>query len=60
MFSAAGGLSLGLERAGFRSVFALDTNTDAIATYRNRFNGVATEERRSLDTISSNGVVSTW
>ncbi len=34
LFSGAGGLSLGLERAGFTSVMALDMNKDACATYK--------------------------
>lgn len=34
LFCGAGGLSLGLERAGFRSVFGMDTNRDAMATFR--------------------------
>lgn len=37
LFCGAGGLSLGLERAGFRSLLGLDTNRDAIATYRRAF-----------------------
>ena len=39
LFCGAGGLSLGLERAGFRSVLGLDLNKDACATYRRSFPG---------------------
>lgn len=39
LFCGAGGLSLGLERAGFRSVLGLDLNKDACATYRRTFPG---------------------
>lgn len=34
LFCGAGGLSLGLERAGFRSVLGMDINRDAMATFR--------------------------
>jgi DNA (cytosine-5)-methyltransferase 1 len=34
LFCGAGGLSLGLERAGFRSVLGIDTNRDAMASYQ--------------------------
>ena len=34
LFCGAGGLSVGLERAGINSVLGLDVNNDAIATYR--------------------------
>lgn len=37
LFSGAGGLSLGLERAGFRSVLAVENDPDASATYCNFF-----------------------
>jgi len=37
LFCGAGGLSLGLERAGFTPVMALDANRDAIATYKTAF-----------------------
>jgi DNA (cytosine-5)-methyltransferase 1 len=37
LFCGAGGLSLGLERAGFQPVLGLDINSDACATYRQAF-----------------------
>lgn len=37
LFSGAGGLSIGLERAGFRPVLAVEMNKDACATYKLRF-----------------------
>lgn len=37
LFCGAGGLTLGLENAGFLSVMGLDTNRDAMATYRKAF-----------------------
>ncbi|TCT03538.1 DNA cytosine methyltransferase [Aquabacter spiritensis] len=37
LFSGAGGLSLGLECAGFESLFAVDTDADAIETYQSVF-----------------------
>lgn len=45
LFCGAGGLSLGLESAGFTSVMGLDTNRDAMATYRSAFPAAATVER---------------
>lgn len=45
LFAGAGGLSLGLERAGFRPVMALDLNRDACDTYRRAFPGVEVMER---------------
>lgn len=45
LFCGAGGLSLGLERAGFRPVAGLDLNKDACATYRRRFPTVEVMER---------------
>lgn len=49
LFCGAGGLSLGLERAGFHSVLGLDTNRDAVETYRCRFPRAKTEERSIVD-----------
>lgn len=37
LFCGAGGLTCGLERAGFNSVLGLDLNRDACATYRRAF-----------------------
>jgi len=37
LFSGAGGLSLGLSRAGWRPVLAIDRWPDAVATYRRNF-----------------------
>lgn len=37
LFAGAGGLSLGLEAAGFESLFAVDFDPDAAATYRGLF-----------------------
>jgi DNA (cytosine-5)-methyltransferase 1 len=39
LFSGAGGLSLGLETAGFRSLLAVDNWKDATATYEKNFRG---------------------
>lgn len=36
-FCGAGGLSLGLQQAGFAMAFAFDTNPHAVATYRRNF-----------------------
>ncbi|MEM0989910.1 MAG: DNA cytosine methyltransferase [Pseudomonadota bacterium] len=45
LFCGAGGLSLGLERAGFRTVLGLDTNRDAVETYRRAFPGAKALEQ---------------
>ncbi|WP_218775107.1 DNA cytosine methyltransferase [Salibaculum halophilum] len=45
LFCGAGGLSIGLERAGFTSVMGLDTNSDAISTYRQAFPDAETVEQ---------------
>src|SRR6266516_3402508 len=37
VFSGAGGLSLGLQEAGFKSVLAVESNEDACATYSRLF-----------------------
>jgi DNA (cytosine-5)-methyltransferase 1 len=37
LFAGAGGLSLGLEGAGFESLFAVDTDAGAMGTYRSLF-----------------------
>ncbi|MGB5927407.1 MAG: DNA cytosine methyltransferase, partial [Cyclobacteriaceae bacterium] len=41
LFSGAGGLSLGLERAGMRVVFGADHDEGAIETHRHHFAGMA-------------------
>jgi DNA (cytosine-5)-methyltransferase 1 len=40
LFCGAGGLSLGLERAGFRMVLAVDHDREAIETHRHLFGGL--------------------
>ena len=37
LFCGCGGFSLGMQRAGFRCLAAIDFNEEAIATYRNNF-----------------------
>lgn len=49
LFCGAGGLSLGLERAGFRPLVGLDLNKDACATFRRRFPGAKVMERSISD-----------
>ncbi len=41
LFSGAGGLSLGLEAAGYRVVLAADTDAEAVETHRHHFGGLA-------------------
>jgi DNA (cytosine-5)-methyltransferase 1 len=43
--SGAGGLTRGLDAAGFETVFAIDNDADACATYRASFPGVDLAER---------------
>lgn len=45
LFCGAGGLSLGLEQAGFRPVFAVDFDKHAIATYRRNHPDVLAVEK---------------
>jgi len=45
MFSGCGGMSIGLESAGFRIVHANELNRDAAATYKYNFPKVALENR---------------
>lgn len=45
LFCGAGGLSLGLERAGFKPVLAVDNSEDACGTYRRLFPNAKTEHR---------------
>ena len=41
LFSGGGGLSLGLEAAGYRVVLAADKDTEAVETHRHHFGGLA-------------------
>ena len=41
LFSGAGGLSLGLQAAGYRVVLAVDQDPEAIETHRHHFGGLA-------------------
>jgi DNA (cytosine-5)-methyltransferase 1 len=41
LFSGGGGLSLGLEAAGYRVVLAADKDADAVETHRHHFGGLA-------------------
>ncbi len=43
LFSGAGGLSLGLEQAGFRVVFGADANASAIKTHAHHFGGMSVD-----------------
>lgn len=43
LFSGAGGLSLGLQEAGARVVFAADTDADATTTHRHHFGGLTVD-----------------
>ena len=45
LFCGAGGLSIGLERAGFRSVLGVDVSRDACATYRGAIPHAAVMQR---------------
>lgn len=45
LFCGAGGLSLGLEAAGFEPVLGVDTSADAMATYRRAFPNAKIEQR---------------
>ena len=38
LFAGCGGLSLGLENAGFTPIFVSELNSDALNTYLNNFN----------------------
>ena len=44
LFVGCGGMSLGLEKAGFDVVYANDINEDALLTYRHNFPNVLTEQ----------------
>ena len=41
LFSGGGGLSLGLEAAGYRVVLAADQDAEAVETHRHHFGGLA-------------------
>ncbi|MGQ0468046.1 MAG: DNA (cytosine-5-)-methyltransferase [Sporichthyaceae bacterium] len=41
LFAGAGGLSLGLEQAGFRVVLSADRDAEAVETHRHHFGGLA-------------------
>src|ERR1035441_376298 len=41
LFSGAGGLSLGLEAAGYRVVLSADHDAEAVETHRHHFGGLA-------------------
>lgn len=43
LFSGAGGLSLGLEGAGYRVVLSVDRDAEAVETHRHHFGGLALE-----------------
>lgn len=43
LFSGAGGMSLGLEQAGFRVVFSADHDSDAVETHGHHFGGMAVD-----------------
>jgi len=45
LFCGAGGLSQGLQEAGFRTVFSVDFDKDAITTYRRNHPGVTAVQR---------------
>lgn len=44
LFAGAGGMSLGLEKAGFRVLYANDINGDALKTYRHNFPNVIVQQ----------------
>jgi DNA (cytosine-5)-methyltransferase 1 len=48
LFCGCGGFSLGMERAGFRCLAAVDFNPEAVATFRENFPGVAHALERDL------------
>ncbi len=43
LFSGAGGIGLGLERAGFRSVLSVDHFAEAVETHRHHFGGMTVD-----------------
>ena len=44
LFSGAGGLSLGLERAGLSVVLSVDHDTESVLTHRHHFGGLSLQE----------------
>ena len=44
LFSGAGGMSLGLEEAGFRVVLGVDHYSFAVETHRHHFAGMSVDE----------------
>jgi DNA (cytosine-5)-methyltransferase 1 len=61
LFAGCGGLSLGMEQAGFVPVFVNELNADAMATYlanrKHRFNGRPFEEHAELHCADANELV---
>jgi DNA (cytosine-5)-methyltransferase 1 len=57
LFAGAGGLSLGLERAGWRVVLAADHDPEAVETHRHHFGGYSLDwdlaDSDRIDTIAS-------
>ena len=44
LFSGCGGMSLGLEKAGYDILYANDLNNDALKTYKHNFPHVLVEQ----------------
>ena len=40
LFSGAGGLSLGFDKAGFKNIFAVEFNADFAKTYKKNFQNI--------------------
>jgi DNA (cytosine-5)-methyltransferase 1 len=59
LFSGAGGLDLGFEKAGFAPLLALDVDPAAVSTYNfNRTDSIAVEA--DLATVGPDGIVELW
>jgi DNA (cytosine-5)-methyltransferase 1 len=56
LFCGAGGMSIGLEQAGFKVAYAVEINKDAASTYRHNFPHVYLENKdiRSVDFVKLN------